>query len=330
MAKKILLVGCGELGSRHLQAIAALEDVSDIYVVDPSENALELGRKRLKESQTSHANLRIHWKTQLDADMFGCDLCIVATLAKGRCELILNLADSFGCRSFLVEKIVTQSAEDYERLLSEVEKRQLFVWVNCKTRAYQIHRYIKSKLKSGEPFILSHTSSNIGLATNGIHPVDLFVFFDEPGKLIHIASRIDPILHPSKRGKDFYDLSGSLYGSSDKGSSFSVSYLNERQGIDPDLYTIFSPSVRFMVDKSQEFAFESNEESNWKWRQIPMSENVYVSHLSKTFVQDILASQSCALPTLRQCSLAHLFLLNTLLPEFSRLKGKKLTHCPVT
>ena len=43
---RVLIVGCGEIGSRHLQAVASLPQVSEIEVVDPRPEALELGRER--------------------------------------------------------------------------------------------------------------------------------------------------------------------------------------------------------------------------------------------------------------------------------------------
>ena len=47
--KKALLVGCGQLGSRHLQALASLALISNIEVLDPSAESLELGKQRVRE-----------------------------------------------------------------------------------------------------------------------------------------------------------------------------------------------------------------------------------------------------------------------------------------
>ncbi len=45
----VLIVGCGELGSRHLQAIASSRLVQEIEVIDPRPEALELGKRRLQQ-----------------------------------------------------------------------------------------------------------------------------------------------------------------------------------------------------------------------------------------------------------------------------------------
>ena len=35
--KKVIIIGAGQIGSRHLQALAAIKTPLDIYVVDPTE-----------------------------------------------------------------------------------------------------------------------------------------------------------------------------------------------------------------------------------------------------------------------------------------------------
>ena len=40
--KRILIVGCGQLGGRHLQAVASLPSVREIDVVDPRPEGLEM------------------------------------------------------------------------------------------------------------------------------------------------------------------------------------------------------------------------------------------------------------------------------------------------
>ena len=43
---RILLIGSGQIGSRHLQALASVDDVSEVVAVDPSDASL-LRAKRL-------------------------------------------------------------------------------------------------------------------------------------------------------------------------------------------------------------------------------------------------------------------------------------------
>ena len=49
MSKNIVLVGCGNVGSRHLQALVKVHQSITIYVVEPNKNSQNLGKKRLDE-----------------------------------------------------------------------------------------------------------------------------------------------------------------------------------------------------------------------------------------------------------------------------------------
>ncbi|MFA7677419.1 MAG: Gfo/Idh/MocA family oxidoreductase [Candidatus Omnitrophota bacterium] len=328
MAKKILLVGCGQLGSRHLQAVASLKGVTEVHVVDPSPEAIELGKSRLSQVADLNKNIKFSWFEDLDKSSQAGDLCLIATQAKGRCQLIERVAKEFNYKKFLIEKIVSQSVEEYESLISFCKANDIAVWVNCKKRAHGIQKYIKSKLKSNEPIIFSSVGGNHGLANNGVHQIDLFVFYDGSSRLYSSGLKIDDKIHPSKRGKEIFDLSGSLYGYSDRGSKFMLSFSDSNPS--PDLIVINAASSRFLIDHFQKFAYESYLDQDWQWSKILIDEEWRVSHMSKKFVSDILTTGNCQLPTLEDCYLSHEFILNNLLPHFNRLLKRDSKYCPVT
>jgi predicted dehydrogenase len=325
---KVLLVGCGEIGSRHLQAAAALNNIEEIHIVDSKIESLNLGKLRLKEIADLNKQIKFSWSQKFEKVSKNGDICIVATQASGRCKLIKQIAEELGYKHFLIEKLVSQSIGEYEDLLLFSEQHQLSIWVNCKTRAYAIHKYIKSRLDPKEPLILSRIGGNHGLASNGIHSADLFTFYDAATKIKSVASRIDSILHPSKRGKDIFDLSGTLHGFTDKGSEFILSFAPGHQS--PDHILIVSAHGRFILDQFQKFVYESYPESDWTWKQVSVDEKWEISQMSKAFVFDILTKGTCDLPTLKECFPAHEFILSQLLPHFNRLMGVNHDFCSVT
>ena len=48
--RNILIVGAGEIGSRHLQGIAAVKEKLSISVIDPSIDSLNLSKKKVLRS----------------------------------------------------------------------------------------------------------------------------------------------------------------------------------------------------------------------------------------------------------------------------------------
>ena len=49
-----LVVGAGQIGSRHLQAILKLDIKQTIYILDPSTNSLEISKERANEIPNNH------------------------------------------------------------------------------------------------------------------------------------------------------------------------------------------------------------------------------------------------------------------------------------
>jgi len=327
---RVLVVGCGEVGSRHLQAVASLPQVQAIEVVDPRPESLTRGQSRVAELTDRPAATTYRWLTSLDEATPGGDLCIVATQARERCELVRQASGQLGYTNFLIEKVVAQSIPEYEALLEYVRLRRLAVWVNFITRIYPVHQLIKGRLNPDDPMVFTAVGGGKrGLALNGIHAADLFVFYDGTDRIEPAGSRIDPVLHPTKRGPDVLDLTGTLQGSSRKGSHFTLAYTNDDHNQEETI-SIFTPRYRCIVDHRQRWAMESAEAGGWAWRPIPFEGTLTVSHLTKGFATEILASGRCRLPTLEEAWAAHEFILRELHPHFNQLLQRDVERCPVT
>jgi predicted dehydrogenase len=327
MSFRVLIAGCGQLGSRHLQAVSALTDVSAIDVYDPNSEALQVGRQRLDEV-TDRKVTNIRWLSNLGEAVAGGDLCIVATRADVRVDLVREIASRLGYRSFLLEKIVAQSISDYRSLLDFARKERLSAWVNCKARAHASHRHIKSRLDPDLPVIFTVQGGNHGLANNGLHAADLFVFYDGSASIDCVHSQIDPKVHPTKRGNGIFDLSGTLIGRSARGSQFQLSYVGEHDN--PGHFTVLSAKYRAIADDMTRTLYESSIDSGWIWKPVPFDANLTVSNMTRGFATDILKTGRCELPTLDECYPAHEFILSTLRPHFNRLLNRESESCPVT
>ena len=327
---RVLIVGCGQLGSRHLQAVAALPEVSEIDVVDPRAEALALGQERLADVSDRNPRARFRWLSSLEMATGGGDLCIVATQAGGRCQLVQDVAERVGYSSFLLEKPAGQSMQEFERLEALLRARGCSAWVNLKTRTYPIHQYIKQQLEPGEPILFSSMGGNHGLANNGVHTADLFAFYDGAEEIELVGSWIDPVLHPSKRGADLFDLSGTLQGKTATGSHFTLSYASHHKR--SELLSVTSWRYRCLVDQSElrRWVVESREETGWTWQPVPSMENLRVSEMTRQFATEILATGTCALPTLTESLAAHRFIFGAIQAPFSQLLGREVELCPVT
>src|SRR6185295_6672376 len=77
----IILVGAGQIGSRHLQALTLLKTNAQIDVVDPSRESLDTTRQRFEEAQkNSKARHEVRYSTEISSQLKkSYDFGIIAT-----------------------------------------------------------------------------------------------------------------------------------------------------------------------------------------------------------------------------------------------------------
>jgi hypothetical protein len=323
--KKVLLVGCGELGSRFLQASLQVNDVNQIDVLELSDQAVEVAQSRMNQIQFDPETIKVNWHKSFNSVVHGADLCIIATQADGR-EHIFNEVFNLGIKNILTEKIVTQSLATYNEILSKAKNLGVSVWVNCKTRDYPIWKYIKTKIDPDGDLLYHSIGGNHGLCTNGLHTLDLFAFISDSKKLVESNSRIDPVLHTTKRNK--YDLSGSFHLTGAGNSKCIIDY--SAGSSSSILEVVATQQYRWVLDHATRQAFESKQENKWILQPIPFEGDLSVSNMSIKFISDILKESQCGLPTLQETYSAHEFLFSVTLPVFNQLIGKDDDICPCT
>ena len=169
---------------------------------------------------------------------------------------------------------------------------------------------------------------NDGLATGGVQDADLFAFYDDASGIESLGSQIDQVLHPSKRGDNIFDLSGTLHGSTEKGSVFTLSHARDSGSWGH--ISIATRQYRCIVDHLHRTAFESAEKSGWAWREIPFDGPILISEMTREFAADIFEFGRCALPSIDESLVSHRFILGELQPHFSKLLGRNVEQCPVT
>ena len=103
MKKKVVLVGCGNIGSRHLQALVKLPFPLDITIIDPNKNSQSLAKSRLAEVDFNKSEFEFLWSESI-SNLETNDLVILATPSQKRVDLIKELLEA-GNKKFLLEKM---------------------------------------------------------------------------------------------------------------------------------------------------------------------------------------------------------------------------------
>ena len=167
MMKKVLLVGCGNIGSRHLQSLIQLEDSTYITIVEPNENSKNNAKSILSDSSYSNENLK--WISNISKLTESYDLTIIATQSTNRSQLISQLLIN-GNKKFLIEKMVCQSVSEYKKILDDFKKFQAKGWVNTNFRYFSFYQKLAKYFATNIPqkFVICGGEEK-GLGSNAIH-----------------------------------------------------------------------------------------------------------------------------------------------------------------
>ena len=135
----IVLVGCGNIGVRHLEGLLKLDKKISISIVEPNLTTQKSVQSYLSKFEYDEISHTINWYDSVkQLDSFS-DLTIVATTSIDRVDLIEKLLEK-GHLRFLIEKIVCQSDSEYKQLLLNLEKYNAKGWINTNRRYFSFYQ----------------------------------------------------------------------------------------------------------------------------------------------------------------------------------------------
>ena len=322
--KKICLIGCGNIGSRHLQGLVKTSFPINIKIIEPFLKSQELGKQRLSEIQYDKELHNISWMKNIDELNDKPDLTIIATLAVGRINLICKLLE-MGHSRFLIEKIVCQSDNEYEILIKKFKEFGAKGWVNTGRRYFESYKKLKKIFADSEIIHISVTSSNVSaLSTTLIHYVDLFSFFTDDFKVNLNGDFLLNQLFSNKRGGDFVEFAGTVIGSIKNGSTFSMTSLPATNL--PFVVNIIGMDKHIMIDETNEKIINLLN---------PMDKEIsfmyeHVSDLTNKITEDILNKDNCSLTTIEESQIHHKEIFRIFNQHIKKLTNKEQELCPIT
>lgn len=322
----ILLVGAGNLGSRHLQGLARMDLPSNIFVVDPSEKSLEISRNRFNEIPANGMVRKISFSRVLqDIGLHKADLCIIASTADVRLQIVRNLLPAIRIPNILLEKVIFQSAAEIGEASSIFRDNGCKVWVNCPRRLTPQYVQIRTYLKERSISSLSVSGGMWGLASSAIHFIDLFSFLCGDLSYSLDTSELDREVHASNRPA-FIDLSGKLKGVFAGGTSFS---LRAEKGLkSPVIVKIEGDSFSVTVNETENnFSMDGIEEFPAGNHPFSIPRQSELSHL---VAHDVLTGGDCGLTSFDDSAKLHIPVLNGFLSHINSINGSSISRCPIT
>ncbi|HLX79286.1 MAG TPA: Gfo/Idh/MocA family oxidoreductase [Burkholderiales bacterium] len=316
---QIALIGAGQLGSRHLQALALFDRATRVMVVDPAESALATARERFAQVKQSRVEAVFTRNFgDLPKDLDGA---VVATGANVRRRAIEALLQQSRVKVALLEKVLFQKIEDYAAVGALLEKSSTRAWVNCAQRLWPFFSELRPRTLGKPGLQLTVSGANWGLGCNAIHNLDLLSFLTGDADC-RIESALDAGSIPSKR-QGFIEFTGTLYAFGASGSR--VIQSSYRDGAAPFIFELQNEDFHAIWRVTEGVMQIADAGSEWKWRE-RSCQALYQSQLTHRVLAEMLGQGRSALPTYVESAALHLSMLGV----FLRHLGPGAQSCDIT
>jgi len=322
---RILIVGAGELGSRHLQGLCKINRDIKISVIDPSPDALELCSKRYNEIKLNPHIISVNYYQNISKLNKEIDLSIVSTTADVRYKVIENLLNRINIKNLILEKILFQSIMEFELANKIFRNNKVNVWVNCTRRMIPFYRKLW-KEGFGVKAIKIIVTGNIGIASNTIHMLDLLAFLSKQTKITIDTSSLDRKIYFSKRSS-FIEFGGKLKAQTSRGDILKI-IDGRNNNID---LTISLENDEKVIRINQTKALYTLEMKDNLQDSINHPFHMPLqSELTAIQVEQILNTGDSYLPSIKESSLLHKPMIDAFNLHLSSILNQQVSVCPIT
>jgi hypothetical protein len=321
----LAIIGCGQIGSRHLQSMALLEEEATIYLVDPSPESINKAAAQFRDvyCPESNAVIQLICTRSLEDLPDRLDLSIVATASDKRAAAVADIVEQVDLGYIILEKFLFQREEDYDLIGALLDREGISCFVNQWTSSLASFRRVASKLGEG-PFHIGVDAAGWGLCCNAVHLLEFFDFLtgEEPCSLSLASSHVDSVI-PAKRS-GFFEILGRFKFATPGGSTISLAC---RQGQPASVIPLSIRSAAQSVNL--EFGLDYLA-ARWMSGETETFRIPYQSKLTHRFVEALTSSGTCTLPHYRRSARQHLLLLQAFLPHFRAAGVSEGDICPIT
>jgi len=323
----ITIIGAGQIGSRHLQAIAIMKEDARVHLVDPSEESLKIAQERFLEvyDNSSSGNIELICDRCIDCVSKPIDLAIVATSSNVRATVIKELVRKKEVKNFILEKVLFQREAEYYEIDELLRKHNIPAWVNCYMRSRDFYQKLRDEMDPDQKVEMRVEGPLWGMGCNSIHFIDCLSYLTGCHDFGFDSSRLSSELMDAKRA-GFKEFSGELAGKNSHGHSLTLICRDTGNG--PVTINIGNGSKRHeiidYVDHVIHRVSDGDQETEEK-AEIP-----FQSQTTNKLAWQIFHHNDCDLTPYHDSMNLHLPLIRTFLGHMQNLSGKNEEICPIT
>lgn len=322
----IVIIGAGQLGSRHLQALALSEVDTRLSVVDPAFQALAVAKARFEQMKVSNQVKGIGYHIKLNQVAGKIDLCIIATSANHRLGALKELVAYHKVAYILFEKVLFQSVSELKSADALLRQHRIPAWVNCPRRMFPTYQWLKQTFAGQQNLVMEVKGNDWGLACNAIHFIDLWASLGAACTYqLDLAGLSSEVLQSKRPG--YMEIQGRLGGQDNQGNRFTLAC--EVLGRPPDVNVcVETDGYVFEINETQGNGTILDKSSGQS--QVVDYQMVYQSGLTQKVAVALLQHGRCELTSFTDSMGLHTPFLSELAKYFARQGDVKDGSCPIT
>lgn len=314
--KRILLVGCGNIGFRHLQALGAAiagGSMLDLTVVEPNPATHDRIAGYLASlPEGTPATLA----DTLPEAPHVYDLAIFATNAAQRRAAFDATLARHGIRAAVFEKVLFTTLRDIDEVGDALEGSGIAGFVNCGRRTAPGYRDLRAALQPA-PIDIEVTGANFGLGSNAVHFLDLAEFLNGAAITALDAAGLRPGSVPSKR-HGYVEIFGTITARLSNGATIRVTC--DVDGAPSVTVRLTAAGERIGIDETGRRISRAGTEAAFEMR--------HVSELTDTY-RELLDTGMCDLTPYADSARQHRFFLSEVLGHLGRAASPD-EICPIS
>lgn len=323
---KVIIIGAGNIGNRHLEGLTLSKTVSSIWVVDPSLNSLDNAKSIVEKSQNGK-KFKVEYLSNFEMLPEDADLVIIATNSKQRLGALKSVSEVCTFKYLILEKFLFPAESQYTEAQNLLEQNNIEAYVNCPRREYNYYNEIKDYIQSNNlPFMFNLSGVNFGIACNGIHIIDLFAYLSGNSDFSFDMSGIDSTIHKSKRD-GYIELTGRLVVTDEANNALVMT--SHSEGDLANIISINTSQNKFIVNEGLGYMIKLSKDNGWKPEVISIPQ-IYLSTLSGSVVDNLILNGKTKLSNYKESMNLHIQFLKAITEFIETKEGVKLDICPIT
>ena len=315
---KIAVIGAGNIGSRHLQALANVKTPLEIFIVEPNKDAFNVSLSRFLQIENS--NIHSIKSTVIENLPKEIDLCIISTSSGSRFKILEEVTSIKTIKNLVLEKFLFTDEVSFFKAEEIIDKQKIKTWVNTTRRSFPFYKKLRDYLEDSKYVSMLVTGGKWGLACNGIHIFDLFSMLQGDNQDYTIdTGYLDNHLYESKR-QGYIEFNGSIkIKNTDKGDAIFTCFSEEEC---PTVMSIHSDKGIFEIIESKDECIYRIPINNFEIATSKME--IMPTSIAMTGIyEDIINNGTCELPDYKNSMKLHLVFLKALLNKQNDITGDK-------